>query len=231
VTLPATGSDLLRQAVEYALASGDMVTPPQLAQPTPCPAWTLGMLLSHLSDSLDALTEGLVRGRVDVLPSASTGLAAEPFGMRLRCATLLAVLPAGPPAVGPSAAGGSAAGPSADGPSAVGSSAVGSSAAGPSDRVIAIGDCGLPDNVLACTGAIEVAVHGWDISAACGRPQPIPATLASALLDAARVLLPGNARVGLFAPERPAPPAATPGDCLLAYLGRQCFRLTPEPGS
>jgi uncharacterized protein (TIGR03086 family) len=201
VTLPATGSDLLRQAVEYALASADAVTPTELARPTPCPGWSLGLLLSHLSDSLDALTEGLVRGRVDVLPSASTGLAAEPFGMRLRCATLLAVLPAGP----------------AD--------------TGSSGRVIAIGDCGLPDNVLACTGAIEVAVHGWDITAACGRPQPIPAPLASVLLDAARVLLPGHARAGLFGPELPAPPPATPGDRLLAYLGRQRLTLTPEPRS
>lgn len=191
MTLPATGSDLLRQAIGYALGSADLVTPAQLAQPTPCPAWTLGMLLSHVSESLDALTEGLIQGRVEVLPGAGTGLRAEPFGMRLRCVTLLAVVPAAP-----------------------------------SDRVIAIGDCGLPDNALACTGAIEVAVHGWDISAACGRPRPIPASLASALLDAARVLLPDSARAGLFAQAIPPPPTATEGDRLLAYLGRS---VNPVP--
>jgi uncharacterized protein (TIGR03086 family) len=196
VTLPAAGCDLLRQAVRYALASAGMVSPQQLARSTPCTGWTLAMLLSHLSDSLDALTEGLVRGRVDMLPSPGNELPAEPFGMRVRCAALLAVLPARP-----------------------------------SDRVIAIGDCGLPDNVLACTGAIEVAVHGWDISAACGRPQPIPGDLASALLDAARVLLPANARDGLFAQALPPPSPATPGDRLLAFLGRQRSRLTPDLGS
>jgi uncharacterized protein (TIGR03086 family) len=184
---------LLRQAIDYALASADMVTPPRLALPTPCTAWTLGMLLSHLNDSLDAFTEGLIRGRVDVLPSAGAGLTAEPFGVRLRCVTLLAVLPAGP-----------------------------------SDRVIAIGDRGLPDNVLACVGALEVAVHGWDISAACGSPQPIPVGLATALLDAAPVLLPGNARDGLFARALPPPSPATPGDRLLAYLGRRCAGSLPS---
>jgi uncharacterized protein (TIGR03086 family) len=185
VTLPATGSDLLRQALGYALTCAEMVTPAQLSAPTPCTAWTLRMLLSHVSESLDALTEGLVQGRVEVLPGASPGLPAEPFSMRLRCATLLAVIPVVP-----------------------------------ADGVIAIGDFAMPDNVLACTGAIEVAVHGWDISAACGRPLPIPANLASALLDAARVLLPGSGRAGLFARELPPPSPATDGDRLLAYLGR-----------
>lgn len=185
VTLPATGSDLLRQAIGYALTSAETVTPALLARPTPCSAWTLRMLLSHVSDSLDALTEGLVQGRVEVLPGASAGLPAEPFGMRLRCAALLAVIPAVE-----------------------------------SDRIIAIGDGALPDNVLACTGAIEVAVHGWDISAACGRPQPIPANLASSLLDAAQVLLPGSARAGLFAQAVAPPPLATEADRLLSYLGR-----------
>jgi uncharacterized protein (TIGR03086 family) len=185
VTLPATGSDLLRQAIEYALTSAEIVTPAQLEASTPCPAWTLRLLLSHVSESLDALTEGLVQGRVEVLSGVGARPPAEPFGMRLRCATLLAVIPAAP-----------------------------------SDRVIAIGDCGLPDNALTCAGAIEVAVHGWDISAACGRPQPVPASLASALLDAAQVLLPDSARAGLFAQAIPPPSPATQGDRLLAYLGR-----------
>jgi uncharacterized protein (TIGR03086 family) len=46
--------------------------------------------------------------------------------------------------------------------------------AGRHDRLIAIVDRPLPAGVVAGTGAIELAVHGWDISRACGQHRPIP---------------------------------------------------------
>ena len=39
---------------------------------------------------------------------------------------------------------------------------------GPEDFV-AVGGLPVPAGLVACTGAVEIAVHGWDVSAACGR--------------------------------------------------------------
>ena len=78
------------------------------------------------------------------------------------------------------------------------------------ERLVAIGDRELTVNMAAAAGAIEIAVHGWDISAACGARQPVPPGLAAALLPLAPLLIPRATRAGLFAdpvpcPRRPAP--------------------------
>src|SRR5205814_6428334 len=49
-------------------------------------------------------------------------------------------------------------------------------------QVIEIADCPLAASVMAAAAALEVAVHGGDISRACGQRQPIPAALATSLL-------------------------------------------------
>ena len=41
-------------------------------------------------------------------------------------------------------------------------------------QVIEIAGCPLAASVMAATAALEIAVHGWDISRACGQRQPIP---------------------------------------------------------
>ncbi|WP_433306877.1 TIGR03086 family metal-binding protein [Actinoplanes sp. CA-030573] len=74
--------------------------------------------------------------------------------------------------------------------------------------------------LLAGAGAIELAVHGWDVARACGDPRPIPAALADELLDLAVVLVRPGDRPGRFDRPRPAPPGASPGDQLLSFLGR-----------
>lgn len=178
-----TPLDELRLAVGYASASARAVTPALLSRPTPCAAWNLEMLLSHVSESLDALAEGLGRGTVSLIPASIPE--AEPAGMRVRCARLLAAMAAAPPR-----------------------------------RVITVADRDLSDSVLACAGAIEIAVHGWDISAACGAPAPIPAALARGLLEAAPVLIPDAARGELFGAPVTPPALAAPGELLLAFLGR-----------
>jgi uncharacterized protein (TIGR03086 family) len=184
VPLPLA-SRLLRQAIQYALASADLVTPALLAVPTPCAGWTLGLLLSHLSESLDALCEGLTQGEVRLAPPACAAPGPEPASMRAGCARLLAAISAVSPG-----------------------------------RLVAIAGHDMADGMLASAGAIEVAVHGWDISAACGRPRPIPPDLAAPLLCAVPVLVPAGARSGLFAAPLPPPAGGTEADCLLAYLGR-----------
>lgn len=185
MTIPANGHRLLHGAVSYGLASARFVTPDLLRQPTPCTGWDLRMLLSHVSESLDALAEGLTSGTVNLGPAGAAGPGAELTGVRVRCARLLAAAAGNHP-----------------------------------DRRIAIAGQALNGSVLVCAGAIEIAVHGWDIAAACGSPWPIPAGLASDLLQAAALLVTQDSRGGLFAGPVPVPEQAAPGDRLVAFLGR-----------
>ena len=87
-------------------------------------------------------------------------------------------------------------------------------------QVIEIAGCPLAASVMAATAALEVAVHGWDISRACGRRQPIPRALATGLLEVAPVLVPGAGRHPLFAAPVTVPATADPSDRLAAFLGR-----------
>ena len=103
-------------------------------------------------------------------------------------------------------------------------------AAGRAERLVAIGDRELTVNVAAAAGAIEIAVHGWDISAACGVRRPVPPGLAAALLPIAPLLVPRATRAGLFADPVPVPALAGPGDRLVAFLGRHP-RLPAAPGT
>ncbi|MGE5133300.1 MAG: TIGR03086 family metal-binding protein [Gemmatimonadota bacterium] len=92
--------------------------------------------------------------------------------------------------------------------------------AAPAGQLIAIGGHKLTAGILAAAGAIEAAVHGWDISAACGDPEPVPPDLAAGLLAAAALLIPPGTRHGLFAAPLPVPAPPAPGRQLLAFLGR-----------
>ena len=103
-------------------------------------------------------------------------------------------------------------------------------AAGPAERRVAIWDRELTASVVAVTGAIEIAVHGWDISVACGASRPVPPGLAAVLLPIAPLLITPGTRPGLFADPVQLPGPASPGDQLVAFLGRQP-RPTGTPGS
>lgn len=94
-------------------------------------------------------------------------------------------------------------------------------AAGPAPQLVAIGDRELTTNMAALTGALEITVHGWDISAACGPREPVPPGLAAILLPLAPLLITPATRPGLFADPVPAPAQASLGDQLVAFLGRQ----------
>jgi uncharacterized protein (TIGR03086 family) len=99
------------------------------------------------------------------------------------------------------------------------------------DCFVAVGGLPVPAGLVACTGAVEIAVHGWDVSVARGRagrggagrsggvPQtPIPAALATRMLRLSPLLVAG--REGLFAVPVEVPAQASPGDRLVSYLGR-----------
>jgi len=103
--------------------------------------------------------------------------------------------------------------------------------AGPAERRVAIWDRELTASMVAVTGAIEIAVHGWDISVACGACRPVPPGLGAVLLSIAPLLITPCARPGLFADPVQLSGAASPGDQLVAFLGRQPRHLAaPEPG-
>jgi uncharacterized protein (TIGR03086 family) len=104
-------------------------------------------------------------------------------------------------------------------------------AAGPAERRVAIWDGELTASMVALTGAIEITVHGWDISVACGACRPVPQGLGAVLLPIAPLLITPGIRPGLFADPVQLPGPASTGDQLVAFLGRQPRRpAAPEPG-
>lgn len=86
------------------------------------------------------------------------------------------------------------------------------------DRTVLIGDCPTTTTAVTAAGALEVAVHGWDISTARRRRRPIPEPLAAELLPLARRLVVD--RTGLFDPPVHIPVSLGPAAELLAHLGR-----------
>ena len=109
------------------------------------------------------------------------------------------------------------------------------------ERFVTVGGLPMPAGLVACTGAVEIAVHGWDVAAARARAgrdsagrhsadckgadgegdargTPIPAGLAARMLRLSPLLV--AAREGLFAVPVEVPARASPGDRLVGYLGR-----------
>jgi uncharacterized protein (TIGR03086 family) len=86
---------------------------------------------------------------------------------------------------------------------------------------VAIGDAGMPAGLVAATGAVEVAVHGWDVAEACGRHRPVPSALAGELLALVQVVVDDTDRPHRFAAPVDVRPSAGPSERLLAHLGRR----------
>jgi uncharacterized protein (TIGR03086 family) len=78
----------------------------------------------------------------------------------------------------------------------------------------------LPRTIVASTGAIEVAVHGWDLARGCGHDRPIPAGLAEDLGQLAPLVVTHQDRPHRFGYQVSVPPDARPSDRLVAFLGR-----------
>jgi uncharacterized protein (TIGR03086 family) len=186
---------LLDRAVRYALSAAGQATPRLLPAATPCAEWNLGRLLVHLGDSLDALAEGL--------SARSVG--------------------PGTPCCGAEGSDGESGGEGLiaglAGRAAVLLTACAEVPGG--QEPVAVGDQLLTTSVVAITGAIEVAVHGWDISVSCGDHEPVPSRLATELLPYAALLVPRHTRPGLFADPVLVPRRTSAGDRLVAFLGRQ----------
>jgi uncharacterized protein (TIGR03083 family) len=230
-TGPAQWPGLLEPAIGYALAAVQAVTPELLPHPTPCRGWNVGMLLRHATESLAALQEGIDAGRIGLSP-APDDPAGEPAQLfRDRASRFLSVWAgiartgaALPDAARTRAAGTGAAETGTGCAESAQAETAGSECAqaGADDwsEIIAIADRRLTLGMMTGVGALEMAVHGWDLSQACGRCQPIPGALAAGLLDISPLLVPRTGRAPLFGPPVTVLPTAIPSDQLVAYLGR-----------
>jgi len=78
----------------------------------------------------------------------------------------------------------------------------------------------LTSPVVAATGAVEIAVHGWDVGRACGHDRPIPPALAEELLEPCALIVSDADRPARFAARVDVSPLASPSDRLVAFLGR-----------
>ena len=97
-------------------------------------------------------------------------------------------------------------------------------------RQVSVGDRPLMGSVLTGTGALEIAVHGWDVAQACGQDRPIPAALAEDLLELAPLLVSDADRPDRFAAPVRISPLARPSDQLVAHLGRSPLPLNGPLG-
>jgi uncharacterized protein (TIGR03086 family) len=184
-----SGVGLLERAVSYVLGSLTGISDDELCRPTPCAGWDVFMLIQHLSDSVEALQQGIDRGhvaRASAPPGPGDATNDPAAALRERTCSLLGAW----------------------------------TSAGRRDRPVSIGDMPLMASSLAYIGAIELTVHGWDIARACGRAKAIPATLATSVLEIAKLTVIEGERYPLFAEPIRLSPLADPGDRLIAFLGR-----------
>jgi uncharacterized protein (TIGR03086 family) len=81
------------------------------------------------------------------------------------------------------------------------------------DRLVLVG-------TAAGVGAIELAVHGWDVARACRIDRPVPDPLARTLRYLAADVVPPDGRWPEFGVPLAVRPPSSASDRLLAYLGR-----------
>jgi uncharacterized protein (TIGR03086 family) len=87
-------------------------------------------------------------------------------------------------------------------------------------RIVEVAGERLPPSAMAGAAALEIAVHGWDVSQACGHHRPIPRDLAVDLLVISALLVPDGNRHPLFAAPVFVAETAGPSERLIAFLGR-----------
>jgi uncharacterized protein (TIGR03086 family) len=185
---------LLRAATSYAIAAVEPATSALLARPTPCAGWDLELLLRHVGDSMEALSEAMAAGSVSPSPRLFDEPAwTEPAendpvkSLKRHASGLLAAC----------------------------------MGAGTAERPVVVGDRHLAASMTALSGALEITVHGWDIAAACGSHRSVPVGLAAVLLPVAPLLITPATRPGLFADPVRVPVRCGLSDQLVAFLGRQ----------
>jgi uncharacterized protein (TIGR03086 family) len=190
----AQGVALLERAMGYTLGSLLLVTPTSLDNPTPCCEWDLRALLLHMNESLQALHEAIAVGHLELDPSLDVTDVYADYGDPMR-----------------------------DPVASLRNRAchmVGAWMSPSAPDVVSIHDRCVTADVVAAAGAIEVAVHGWDVAASCGIDRPIPEALAGRLIDLCDLFVDDTDRPHRFGPELKYGPGAAASEHLLARLGR-----------
>jgi uncharacterized protein (TIGR03086 family) len=85
---------------------------------------------------------------------------------------------------------------------------------------VAISDLTLGRDTVVLVGALEIAVHGWDVAEATGWPSPLPEELALGLHEVAQAVITPADRGRRFGPPLVVADTASAGTRLLAHLGR-----------
>jgi uncharacterized protein (TIGR03086 family) len=221
---------LLAGAIRYALGACALVTPGELTLPTPCAQWDLGTLLGHLGDSMTDLEVAFRTGHLAVSPGppAPAGQRAEVLGevcgQRAEVSGERAEVSGERAEVSGQRAevSGERAEVSGERAEVLRERAAELLCAvydfGAAGQFVVVGGLPMPGGLVACAGAVEIAVHGWDVAAARGGDCPIPAELARRLLRLCPFLAAG--REDLFARPVPVPVQAGPCDQLVGSLGR-----------
>lgn len=185
----------LTEALGYADVVLGAVSGRPLSSPTPCREWDLRMLLEHAEDSLAVLLVGLTEQRITE-PPAPTPPDTMPPGAARSAADLVG------------------------GFRRHAAELLDASALADSGSQVSVDGHPLPVDCLRTVGALEIAVHAWDISQACGQRLPVPEELAAGLLTQVSLLVPRLGRDPLFAAPVQPPARPTCGERLVAYLGR-----------
>lgn len=101
---------------------------------------------------------------------------------------------------------------------------IGAFSRGPCPAVVSAAGYPLATRMIAATGAIELAVHGWDVAQTTRQARPIPNELARDLLWVCPLIAADAKQHRLFAPPIPLPATAAVSDQLVALLGRDPVR-------
>ena len=88
------------------------------------------------------------------------------------------------------------------------------------DCDIDLAELSLPRELLGAVGALEIALHGWDVAEAIARPRAIPPDLAMDLWPVARDHITAADRPFRFGAPVEVSAWATPATRLLAHAGR-----------
>lgn len=88
------------------------------------------------------------------------------------------------------------------------------------DRVIDGGAGPMPGRVLASINLLDTATHTWDLATATRQPAELPDAVATAAVEASRMIVSPDTRPGRFGPELPAADGASTTQRLVAFLGR-----------
>jgi uncharacterized protein (TIGR03083 family) len=160
---PRADVELVERALAYTRGALAGVSDAEAGLATPCARWSLADLLVHMVDSLEVLTE-LALGRVSVAgpPPQARRLAPLAGHLRVLGCALL------------------------DG------WVTRSAAADVRGTVLDDGRTVIDIGTASGVAALEVAVHGWDVSRARGMTVPFPPLLAAALLPVAVRVAPAD---------------------------------------